>query len=126
MRAFFANSFLEFYQEIEERMSKLILALAAAALGTLWGHSGDALGHSGLWGRFGTFRGRSGDALGRSGDAVGHSGDALGTETLWDADALGRSGDTLGRSGTMMLMMMIRLPFLYIQTPDQPPKRPLC
>ena len=58
------------------KIRKLTIWDALGRSGTLWGRSGDALGHSGtFW-----------DAPGRSG-------------TLWDA--LGGLGDVLGRSGTL-------------------------
>ena len=92
------------------------------ALGTLWGRSGNALGcFRTLWGHFA-------DALG----CCGMRGDALGT--LWKhcRDALGRFGDALGHLGMFWHDDGggddddDRLSFLYIQTPDQPPTRPLC
>ena len=71
---------------------------------------------------------RSGDVLEH---ALAHSGDAPGAlwRTLWgalwtlwgwmdDADDGGGDGDGDGED--------LRLSFLYIQTPDQPPPRPLC
>ena len=85
------------------------------------GRSGDALAHSGdIPGRSMTLR----DAPGRSGTLQrrfgGHSGGLCGPLGGWmdDADDRGGDGDGDGEG--------LRLSFLYIQTPDQPPPRPLC